>query len=397
MAWPRNRWWLVAFLWVAFALNYLDRQMVYSMFPALRADLRIDAARLGIIGSVFLWVYTLSMPLAGRLADRFPRERMILASLILWSIATLGSGLSHSEAAFAGWRAAMGLTEALYFPAALALLASRYPAAIRSRALGLHQSAQYLGAMLGGWYGGWSADHVGWRQAFAVAGAVGIAYSLVLWQVFRALPPSVEPTLKTGRANWRLLARSPGYVLLCLTFAAFCAMQWVYLAWFPTYLYERYHLSMTDSGWNAAVFLQGSAMLGIFVSAALADRWAARWPKARQYVAGASVLLCAPFAYLTFSSESLLWARVYSALFGLFAGSLAANAFAAACDLIGSEQRGLASGVLNMMGGLSAAAMIYLTGLWKESIGFPTITKWMTVVAMFSAAIWLWRTRVARA
>lgn len=93
---------LVGFLWVAFALNYLDRQMVYSMFPALRADLGIDAARLGLIGSVFLWVYTLSMPLAGRLADKWRPQWMILASLVLWSVATLGSGLSRSESAFVG-------------------------------------------------------------------------------------------------------------------------------------------------------------------------------------------------------------------------------------------------------------------------------------------------------
>ena len=289
MASSRSRWWLVAFLWVAFALNYLDRQMVYSMFPALRADLGIAPGRLGLIGSIFLWVYTLSMPLAGRLADRYPRERLILASLILWSVATLGSGASQSESAFIGWRAAMGITEALYFPAALALLASVYPAEIRSRALGLHQSAQYLGAMLGGWYGGWSADHVGWRQAFAVAGAIGITYSVVLWQFFRRLPSVTVTPVSERAGNWRHLLYSPGYVMLCLTFAAFCAMQWVYLAWFPTFLYERYHLSMTESGWNATVFLQGSAMLGIFLSAALADRWAVRWPKARLYVTASSV------------------------------------------------------------------------------------------------------------
>ncbi len=382
MAWQPNRWSLVGFLWVAFALNYVDRQMVYSMFPALRAELGIGAERLGLIGSVFLWVYTLSMPIAGRLADRGRREWLILASLVLWSAATLGGGLSQSEGAFIGWRAAMGVTEALYFPAALALIASYYPMETRSRALGIHQSAQFIGVMVGGWYGGWCADHVGWRQAFVVAGAVGIVYSLVLWRVFLRLTPVAASATAAQAGRLSDLVRSPGYVMLCLTFAAFCAMQWIYWAWFPTFLYERHHLSMTDSGWNATVFLQGSAMVGILISAALADRLAARWPKARIYVVTASVVLCAPFAYLTFSAETLPLARLFSGLFGLFAGSLAANVFAAAYDVIGAGNRGLAGGVLNTMGGLSSAAMIYLAGIWKETVGFPVMMMWMMIVAI---------------
>ena len=114
---------LVVFLWFAFALNYVDRQMVYSMFPALRADLGFEGARLGLIGSVFQWVYTLSMPIAGRLADIWRRDVLIVASLVLWSAATLGCGIAGSESSFLGWRAVMGLTESLYSPTALAMIA----------------------------------------------------------------------------------------------------------------------------------------------------------------------------------------------------------------------------------------------------------------------------------
>src|SRR3954451_3048515 len=102
---------LVAYLWIAFALNYVDRQMVYSMFPALKAELGFAGARLGLIGSVFQWVYTISMPFAGRLADVWRRDVLIVSSLVLWSIAALGSGMAGSETSFLGWRAVMGLTE----------------------------------------------------------------------------------------------------------------------------------------------------------------------------------------------------------------------------------------------------------------------------------------------
>lgn len=381
---------LVAFLWVAFALNYVDRQMVYSMFPALQSELGFSGPRLGLIGSVFLWVYTLSMPLAGRLADRGRREGMVLLSLILWSVATLGCGWSQSEAAFLGWRAAMGLTEALYFPAALALIAGHYADSARSRALGIHQSAQLVGVVIGGWYGGWSADHVGWRQAFAVAGGFGIAYSLVLWRALRGLQPAAVEYVLSQPGRVRDLARSRCYVTLCLAFAAFCAMQWIFFAWFPSFLYQRYQLSMTDSGWNATVFIQTSTIAGILAGGALADWLSKRYKAARFYVAAMGVLCCAPFAYLTFAAESLAVARLFSALFGLFGGSLAANAFAAAYDVIDPRNRGVGSGVLNMMGGISSSSMIYLAGLWKDSVGFPTMMLWMMVAAISAALLLLW-------
>ena len=254
---------LVAFLWVAFALNYVDRQMIYSMFPALRADLGFAEDRLGLIGSVFLWVYLLGMPIAGRLADTGRREWMVLASVVLWSAATFGCGSATSQGSMLGWRAAMGITESLYFPAALALIASHYPAQSRSRALGIHQSAQFVGVVIGGWYGGWSADHIGWRTAFAWAGAFGLVYSAVLWLVFRKLeqPAAEDVTAKPGRVGE--LLQSWCFITLCLAFAAYCAMQWIFFAWLPSFLYDRYHLSMTDSGWNATVFVQGSTIIGI--------------------------------------------------------------------------------------------------------------------------------------
>lgn len=376
---------LLAWLWIAFALNYLDRQMVYSMLPALQADLGIEGARLGLIGSVFQWVYTLSMPLAGRLADLWRRDVLITASLVLWSIAALGSGLAGSEAAFLGWRGLMAITESLYYPTALALIASSYPAAARSRALGIHQSAQLVGAVAGGWYGGWAADHLGWRQGFRFAALAGIFYGGLLWWGIRRAPDSDTPAAAVasmGHSTLRLL-RSKPYVGLCLAFAAFCARQWIFFAWFPTFLQERFGLSMTESGWNGTLFIQSSAITGILAGGALADRLRRRWPAARLQVAAAGVLLSAPFAFLTFSAVTLNEARAYSAGFGLFGGLLAANAFAAAYDVLDSGSRGLAGGILNMTGGISSAITIYAAGTLKDTIGFSGLT---VIVAGFAVA-----------
>ena len=377
---------LIAYLWIAFALNYIDRQMVYSMFPALKADLGFTSSTLGLIGSIFMWVYTLSMPLAGRLADLWRRDALIIASLLLWSLATLGCGLADSQSSFLLWRGIMGLTESLYYPTALALIASHYAEGQRSRALGIHQSAQLVGVIVGGWYGGWAADHVGWQQAFFVAAALGIGYSAILAYGLRAYR-SQQPTAQKQSGNISDLFRSRTYLALCLAFSSFVAIQWIFFAWFPTFLQERFALSMTDSGWNATVFVQGSTIIGILSGAALADRLRRQYPQARLYVAASGILISSPFAYLTFSAASLNQARLFSCGFGLFAGFLAANAFSAAYDVTGERNRGLAAGILNMSGGISSGALIYLAGIWKDTIGFAEMLFWMMAAAMLSSVI----------
>lgn len=372
---------VLPFLWIAFALNYIDRQMVYSMLPALTRDLGFTPASLAWIGTVFLWTYTLAMPVAGALSDRLRRDRMIVWSLVLWSLATLGCGIANSPAVFQGWRAFMGLSEALYYPTAMALIASLVPESQRSRALGIHQSAQFAGIVMGGFYGGWAADHTGWRWAFWIAGGMGVAYSLVLARVLPA-NSAANATKRSGRLEW-----SACFVALAGAFAAFCSMQWVFFAWFPTFLQERFALSMTDSGWNATAFTQGATIVGILLGGALADQLRKTLSRARLYVAAAGVFFSAPFAYLAFSAETLNEARMYSVAFGLFAGCLSANAFAGAFELFPEDARGLAAGVLNGVGGVASGGMILIAGLYKDVWGFGTMLGWTAGAAMILSAL----------
>jgi MFS family permease len=373
------------YLWIAFALNYIDRQMVYSMFPALRQELGFNALDLAWVGTLFLWSYTLILPLAGALADRWRRDRLILASLLLWSLATAGCGFAQSVSQFLFWRAAMGVTEALYYPTALALLASHYSEAHRSRALGVHQAAQLIGVALGGWYGGWAADHTGWRSAFWIAGAAGLAYSVILARGLAPAPPPASISKTPAKAS--ALAASPAFLALAFAFSAFCSIQWIFFAWFPTFLQQRFSLSMTDSGWNATVFVQGATIAGILLGGALADHWRRKAAPARLYVAAGGVFCSAPFAWLAFSASDVNTCRAASAAFGLFAGGLAANAFSGAYDLLDPRLRGLAAGVLNMCGGLASGAMVLLAGALQQSIGFAGMLIYAIPLAMAGALL----------
>ncbi|MGH9657647.1 MAG: MFS transporter, partial [Bryobacteraceae bacterium] len=143
---PQARpWAVVGFLWIAYFINYVDRQLIFSQFPALERDLGFTAAQLGWIGTVFLWVYSLTSPVAGRLADRFRPEWLVPLSLVLWSLATLGTGMSRSAPELLVWRGLIGVTEGLYFPAALALIGAVHSGATRSRAIAIHGTAQFAG------------------------------------------------------------------------------------------------------------------------------------------------------------------------------------------------------------------------------------------------------------
>lgn len=385
---PPRAWRVVGLLWFTFLINYVDRQVVFSIFPPLRRDLRFTETQLGLIGSIFTWVYSLSMPLAGRLADLLPRRRIVLASLVLWSLATLGTGSSVSVGVFLLWRAAMGITEALYVPAALGLIAAWHGAATRSRALAIHATAQLAGIAVGGWYGGWSAETIGWRNGFFLLAALGLTWAVVLARALPGPPAGAVSGRGAHAAAWEIF-RSRCYTALASVFFAFCAELWMLYAWLPDFVHGKFGLSLTQSGFTATFYLQGGSAVGVLAGGALADAAARRWAAGRFYVAGAGVLLSAPLAYATFASETLLTMKLAAAGFGAVAGLMIANIFAAAYDVIAERNYGFGAGVLNFVGGLSGGASIFLTGLLKHRLGVETLMAWAATAAGMLAALML--------
>ena len=368
-------WTTVALLWVAFALNYADRQIVFSIYPALRGTLGLSDTQLGLAGSAFVWIYAATMPLGGWLADRFPRHRLIVASVALWSAATVGTGLSGSFASFLGWRMLTGLTESLYFPAAVALVGWLHGNATRSRALGIHQSAQMAGIVIGGSYGGWMADHVGWRAGFLSIGAFGAAYALLLGLVLRDAGGRRRGTEAVEAAPLRAIWSST-FASLAFAFTFFCATTWLFYAWFTDCLQSRYGLSMTTSGFLGTAVLQASTVVGILCGAALADRLRRLVPAARFYVAATGFAVSAPLAYLTFTAPTLRSTEVFCAAFGLLAGLASGNAFACAYEVAPPGRSGLTAGVLNLAGGISGSVMMLVAGMVRRSGGLETALAW---------------------
>ena len=265
----------------------------------------------------------------------------------------------------------MGLCESLYVPAAIGMITQAHPGPTRSRALSIHGFAQYLGITAGGWYGGWAADHIGWRCGFFVLAAVGLIYSGFLFRVFpaRSLPRS----FKQRQLHSASFFRSYCFIALAALFFSFCAVLWILYAWLPSFIYERYHLTLTASGLIATLYLQSGSATGVLLGGVLGDFLAKRHAAARLQIVAWALLASAPFALAALATHSLLGMKVTALGFGLFAGFLMANIFSALYDVVERSSYGLATGTLNAIGGAGAGAAILLAGVWKQSVGIERI------------------------
>jgi predicted MFS family arabinose efflux permease len=371
----RRAWAVVGLLWIAYFTNYIDRQVVFSIFPSLRSEFGFTSTQLGLVGTVFTWVYSLCMPFSGRMADVVSRERMIVGSLVLWSLCTLGTGTSSSITTFLLWRAAMGVTESMYVPAALSLIGSVLPDSSKSKGLAVHMTAQICGIAGGGWFGGWFADAMGWRTGFAWLAGFGMVYAIVLGTTFSRLP-ILRKARETSKEPSRPfdVFRSGCYVAITISFFMFCIMLWIQYAWLANHLFERFGLTMAKAGFMSMMYLQAGSATGVLAGGFLGDYVSRRNPIGRFYVSAAGVILSAPFAYAAFSASSLTGTVASACCFGLFAGFMMSNVFASAYDVVVRQNYGFSAGFLNFAGGLAGGAGILAAGLWKDTLGIAALT-----------------------
>ena len=143
--------------------------------------------QLGLTGSVFLWVYGIGCPIAGQIADKYSKRILVVFSLAIWSLVTVATGLAVSAVMLLLLRAAMGISESLYMPAAIALTSNAHAPEKRSRAVATLTTAQIFGTVGGAWFGGWMANHGLWREAFFLLGGVGLLYAIPYFLFLRNL------------------------------------------------------------------------------------------------------------------------------------------------------------------------------------------------------------------
>lgn len=338
-------------------LNYLDRQMLASMkFSVMRdvPDIALEA-NWGTILALFKWVYAFLSPIGGYLADRYSRRHAIAASLFVWSLVTWTTGHVTTYEQLLVTRALMGISEAFYIPAALALIADFHTGPTRSRAVGLHQMGIYLGVILGG-FGGYAADNpqLGWRWAFSVCGLIGIVYALPLVLLLRNPPPAADSASMRPSpfGALRELLGNASFVLLVLYFTLPALAGWIVRDWMPAILKAEFGIGQGLAGVSATLYWQVAAIVGAVSGGWLADRWMRRNVRGRIYVSaiGMSLIVPAMFGVGYAPQTGLLWVAIaFLVLFGIGWGFFDGNNMPILSQIARPELRATGYGIMNLV------------------------------------------------
>ncbi len=384
------KWELVILLWLALFFNQADRQVFNVVLPSIRDDLGLTDANMGLVATVLLVVCGILVPVAGFVGDRFNKKRIIIASLLVWSSATLFTGCSCSIWHLILLRSvATGGGEAFYFPSASALI-GEYHDRTRATALSIHQTAVYIGIICSGYLAGYIADAYGWRMAFYIFGGFGIALAAVL---FYRLKTSVAPKIDGGaliseagvRDALFAVFRKPSFILLALAFSGMNFVGVGFLVWMPTFLHEKYGFSLSRAGFDATFYHHVAAFVGVLAAARVTDALTAKIKGIRAIVPMLGLLAGAPFIYFMGQSGSLPVLYVTLVLFGLFRGVYEANLWASVYDIVDVRYRSAATGFMLSFALVIGALSPYILGLLKPAFGLANGFACLSAVYVCSA------------
>lgn len=346
---------MVSLLWPVALLNYLDRQMLAAMKFSVMADIPSigTEANWGRMLGQFKWVYAFLSPVGGYIADRFSRRFTICGSLFVWSAITFLTAHVRSYDGLLMTRSLMGISEAFYIPAALALIADYHTGRTRSRAVGLHQMAIYFGVILGG-FSGYVADapQLGWRFLFSACGVVGIVYAFPLFFLLREAPKPLTNLVRDQKSPLQTameLLRNGSFILLVLYFTLPALAGWIVRDWMPAILKQQFNIGQGKAGVSATLYWQAAAIVGAVFGGWLADRWMRRHERGRIFVSAIGMCLIIPALFGVGSASSLTIAIVFLALFGLGWGFFDCNNMPILCQVVRPELRATGYGIMNLV------------------------------------------------
>ncbi len=382
-------WIAVAVLWVVVMLNYFDRQLLAVLNKSMTEGpgcIEMTQAQFGMVTSAFLIVYAALSPVGGYLADRFSRSFIIMCSLVVWSVVTWMTGKSESYEELIFWRAAMGVSEAFYIPAALALITDYHRGGTRSLATGLHMSGIYAGQVLAGCGAMMAGDpcQMGWRLTFELFGFIGVAYGLIVLFFLRdpkaEEAPATETAAETAAAPAApeftlgqmlksiFTGRGMYLLLLMISFAGFA--NWFLLGWYPRLLQDMFSISEAEAGPQATFWINIAKYISVLACAVIADRWYLRNKNARAYVPGIAFCIAGPCVLLAMIFGDAIGLAAVLALVsmqGVAQGSMDATLMPVLRTTIDERFAATGYGLLNLTSVGAGALVSWLGGMLKDA------------------------------
>lgn len=381
-------WVVVALLWGVALLNYMDRQMLSTMKESMQLDISElqTAENFGRLMAVFLWIYGLMSPFAGAIADRVNRKWLIVISLFVWSAVTYGMGYANTFTEIYWLRALMGVSEALYIPAGLSLIADWHSDKTRSLAVGIHMTGLYTGQAIGG-FGATVAASYTWHTAFHWFGLIGIAYALLLVLCLRENPNHnvVKPTVETNKIEKESILKgfsaifsTVAFWIILFYFAAPSLPGWAIKNWLPTLFSENLNLPMAEAGPMSTITIALSSFCGVVAGGILSDRWVQRNIRGRIYISAIGLGLTIPALFLLGFGHNTIGVISAGMLFGIGFGIFDANNMPILCQFVSPKYRATAYGIMNMTGVFAGAMVTNVLGKWSDDgnlgLGFALLS-----------------------
>lgn len=371
-------WLVVALLWVVALLNYMDRQMLSTMQDAMKLDIveLQKAEAFGALMAVFLWIYGIVSPFAGVVADRVSRKKLVVGSLFVWSAVTYLMGYASDFTQLYWLRALMGVSEALYIPSALSLIADWHEGKSRSLTIGIHMTGLYVGQAVGG-FGATIAATFSWHSTFYWFGIIGIAYSVVLALLLHDKPKTVDAvaaspnpaTLMKKESLWRGLSvvlSTWAFWVILIYFAVPSLPGWATKNWLPTLFADNLGLEMAQAGPMSTITIAASSFVGVLLGGVLSDKWVLRNIRGRIYTSAIGLGMTIPALILLGFGHSVVAVVGAGMLFGIGFGMFDANNMPILCQIISAKYRATAYGIMNMVGVFAGAAVTQLLGKWTD-------------------------------
>ncbi len=383
-------WIVVGLLWFVALLNYLDRQMLSTMKGSMQADITElqTAENFGILMAIFLYIYGLMSPVAGTIADRISKKWLIVGSLFVWSAVTYGMGMAKSYEQLLVLRALMGVSEALYIPAGLALISEYHSDKSLSLAVGIHMTGLYTGQALGG-FGATIAANYSWQETFHWFGIVGIAYALILAIALKdkkqqkvSVQALANDKISLSKGLGMIFSTTAFWVIL-FYFATPSLPGWATKNWLPTLFADSLHIPMSEAGPLATITIAASSFVGVFIGGILSDRWVQQNIRGRIYTSAIGLSLTIPSLILLGIGNSLPAVVGAAVCFGVGFGMFDANNMPILCQFISPKLRATAYGFMNMMGVFAGAAITQVLGKASDDgnlgLGFAVLAALVAI------------------
>lgn len=394
-------WVVVGLLWIVALLNYLDRQMLSTMQQNIGADITLvaDPKYFGYLMAIFLWVYGIFSPFSGAVADRVSRKWLIVGSLGVWSAVTYAMGYCDDFEELMWLRGIMGISEALYIPSALSLIADFFTGKGRSLAIGLHMTGLYCGQALGG-FGSMVATTWSWQSTFHWFGIIGVGYALVLTFLLyeKSGYGSVAPTARKTDAKVKkenviqslaTVFSTMAFWVILFFFASSSIPGWATKNWLPTLFHDNLSLNMEWAGPMATLTIAVSSFIGVMIGGPLSDRWVKRNVKGRIYTSAIGLAMMIPALVLIGLAHNAVLSVAAGLFFGVGYGMFDANNMPILCQFVSSRQRAMAYGFMNSVGVIMGAITTQLLGGLAEKVGLGMCFAFMGVILVVALVLQL--------